>query len=394
MRPAPVVFIIAVLLLSDGLCVKADVIELKDLNEKITGRVISEDATHVTVKLTGTGTCTFPRSLIKSIKKEEIPDSKLYTKSDIYYEKARNVDQGDANAHLELARWCIRNSGNDENLTRMAVYHYRKAKELNPQILVKDDAGLIDAMEKEAGQSYSIAEAAFSSGEYLKAEKYSVFTVVNYPDTKNSGKARELIITIWGRDRIDRILDEGGGLPDIVLSPEELNAVLQYLKDEDLKARYFTKYLNKAMDFEERAKEVGLDRKQGYYTFAIECYDAASKADKEEIRNLSDSKIKSLLKSLFEDTPVPYDNLNYMFMVKCLERIDDNAFVERVSQAYYKEGVSLYDKAKRSKQPEKAQRAKNAYFCFNIVNNFSNDAGIKQKSFEYLINSQRLERSR
>jgi hypothetical protein len=80
-----------------------------------------------------------------------------------------------------------------------------------------------------------------------------------------------------------------------------------------------------------------------------------------------------------------------MFIVKCLEKIDDNAFVEKVSQDYYKEGVSLYNKAKKSKRPERAQKAKAAYFCLSIANNFSGDTGVKQKAFEYLVDSQRLE---
>jgi hypothetical protein len=88
----------------------ADIITLKDGNGTLNGRIIKESDTELTVKLKTGGTTAFPKSWVKNIKKEDIPDSELYTKQDTYFMKYEKMDPKDAKAQLELAEWCLENS--------------------------------------------------------------------------------------------------------------------------------------------------------------------------------------------------------------------------------------------------------------------------------------------
>lgn len=251
-----------------------DVFELKDRAGTIEGKVIEETDTRITVKSKTTGTITFPKALIKSVKKGDIPDGELYTKEDIYHIKAKGIDPKDASAYLALAEWCLQNGTADDSLFRMALVHFRTAKELNPSISERASKKLLEAENKEAEKAYAEAEDAFKEGYYLKSERSILSILSMYPDADYANKAKELLIKIWGKELAVKVINEKGDspVPDVAFTEEEISAVLSHMNSEGQKERYFMKCIDKARDFEERAKDVDSRARQGYHIYAISCY--------------------------------------------------------------------------------------------------------------------------
>ena len=373
---------------------RADVFELKDGAGTVEGKVINETDTQITVKLKTTGVCTFPKMLIKSVRKEAIPEEQLYTNEDIYQRKAAGLDPKDAGAHLALAEWCLKNSAKKDSLSNVALEHYRIARDLDPGMAKNASKLLRDAENMAAERPYAVAEAAFEAGDYIKSENLILLVTSGYPDTEYAKKAKDLLTAIWGKELAAKVLQERDGLPGVSLTPEGISIAFAQIGRDDLKEKYLMKCINKAMDFEERAGQVAKDKAQGYYLYAIECYNPVLASGDPRMEKLARAKVQALIKDFFKDTPVPASDLNCMNMSNYLARLEDGPLVEKISGRYYKLGEEMFKKARRSKQPEKAAKANSAYFCFSITSNFSKDEGLKQKAFNGMIESQRLARMR
>ncbi len=369
-----------------------DVIELKDGGETMVGKITEESETHLTVKLKTGGTFTFPKSWAKSIKREDIPEHELYTKQDLYLIKFKRINPKDANAHLQLGEWCLKNATAENGLFELADNHFRIARELNPKLAQEAEKEFRDAQNKAAKRLYSIAEIELKDEEYLKSEKLVFSILSSYPDTDYASKAKGLLIKIWGRERVDRLLKEKDDLPEVILDKQMIYSILTHLKTQERKEKYLMKCLNKAMDFEERAQEVARDKKHGYYISAINCYEAALNADRAELRNLAQSKHQELLKKFFEDKPIPYSDARYALLTNYLNRIKDASLLEGISNGYFGVGENLYKRAKKSKQSESQEKVRAALFCFSIVNNHSKDEKLRQAAFNYIVECQRLAR--
>jgi len=373
---------------------QADIIELKEAGEKIDGKIIEESDTHVTVKLKTGGKSTFPKAWIKNIKKAEIPEEELYTKQDVYLSKLKMLDPNDAEAQLSIAKWCFDNATADNGLFEMADRHYKAAKELDPKFAEKGGKELAAAQEKEAEKLFSVAETEYKLGEYFKAEQMAISVISLYPDSSFAGKARGLIAKIWGNARAPKIFDNPQNLPEIVFTVEEMQSVLSHMGTEERKQAYFMKCLDRGIDYEERAEEVDKDRKGGYYMAAISCYDVVSGSAAGQVKKSADFKMQGSLKKYFDGKPEPFSDARYALMAGYILKIQDPSYIEKLTVQYSKLGDELFKKAKRMKQPEKSEKAKTAYFCFSIVNNYSKDEMIRQDAFEKMIECQRLERAR
>jgi hypothetical protein len=369
-------------------------IELKDGGGNIDGKIIKESDTHVTVKLKTGGTSTFPKAWIKNIKKAEIPEEELYTKQDIYLSKLNAIDPKNASAHLQLAKWCYDNATTENGLFEMAGRHYEAAKGLDPKLSEKAGKDLAAVQEKEAEKLFAVAETEYKQNGYFKAEQMAMSVISLYPDSSYAGKARGLIAKIWGNARVAKLFDNTQDLPEIVFTKEETQSVLSHMDTEERKQAYFVKCLNRGMDYEERAEEVEKDKRSGYYVAAMACYDIVSSSAGGQVKKSTDSRIQAALKKYFDSKPEPFGDARYALMTGYVLRIQDQPYIEKLNDQYFKLGEELLKKARKLKQPDKAEKAKTAYFCFSIANNFSKDEKIKQDAFDKMIECQRLERAR
>ncbi|MDD4879057.1 MAG: hypothetical protein PHR22_01205 [Candidatus Omnitrophica bacterium] len=374
--------------------VYADVFELKT-GEIIDGKITKETKTGVTVKLRNTtGSREFPKSQIKSERKEVVPEEQLYsTKEDQYFLKAKKIDTKDANAQLELAEWCRKNATDENGLLEMAMVHFRIAERLDPEVVKKERKDLSKAEEKAAEKIFFEAEKEFKQDEYIKSERLILSAISMYPNSKSADNAEKLLVKIWGRRLATKVLQAKDGLPEVAINQDEIAQITAWLAKGDLQERYFMKCLDKAMDFEERAKQVSRGDAQGYYILAIECYKLLLISGDPKLESLAHSKFPVLMKEVFKDTPVPSSYRNYMYMSDYLGKLEDAGLVEKISGKYFKTGEDLYKKARKSKQPEKAAKANSAYLCFSITNNFSKDEDLKQKALNGMIESQRIARA-
>jgi hypothetical protein len=191
-----------------------------------------------------------------------------------------------------------------------------------------------------------------------------------------------------------KIFDNTQGLPEIVFTGEEMQSVLSHMGTEARKQAYFMKCLDRGIDYEERAEEVDRDRRSGYYMAAIACYDTVSGSASGQVKKSADFKMQGAFRKYFDGRPEPFSDARYALMAGYMLRIQDPPYIEKLNVQYARLGEELLKKARRLKQPEKAEKAKTAYFCFSIVNNFSADEGIKQDAFDKMIECQRLERAR
>ena len=66
------------------------------------------------------GSATYPKSMVRKITPKK-------TVEEIYEEKAREIQEGDLDSHLKLARWCL-----EKKLQKEAVAEYRKVIAINP----------------------------------------------------------------------------------------------------------------------------------------------------------------------------------------------------------------------------------------------------------------------
>ncbi len=373
----------------------ADIITLKDRSETYSGKIISETGTEMTVKLKTGGTARFPKSWVKDIKKEDIPESELYTKQDIYLKKFESTDPKDAQAQLALAEWCLKNSTPENHLSDMAIVHFNKAKELDPNIADESGKDLKDAVDKKAGELYKWAEVDFNIEQYFNSERMLVSIIADYPESAYADKSKDLLKKMWGGDTAFKILNAKDGLPDVVFSRNSLSLTLSQLGDDNMKDKYLAKCINRAKDYEKRAGEVASDKKLGYYRFAINCYEALSSSDKPEVREIARSRVQLLLKGFFEGNPVPRDDAKLAEMEGYLNIVEDKDFVSRVADGYFKIGEdSLYKRAKKLKQPFKAQKAEEAFFCYSLANNFSRNEKIREVIADRMSEAQILERSK
>ncbi len=373
--------------------VHSDIFVLKDGAGTLEGKIIKETETQYSVKVKTGGVSTFPKSWVQTIKKTSIPDGELYTKQDLYFERLGKADQKDAGAQLELARWCLKNSTPENGLSELAVKHFKIAKELNPSLSKSAGKELFEAEDKEAGKLYNIAETKFKDEEFFTAEQL-IFSIISiYPESTYADKARELLTKIWGSERAAKLLKEGSTLPEIVLSGEGLRSVSPGSDSEKFLENYLMKCVNKAVDCEERAREVPKEKKKGYYIAAINCYNVVLLSDKPELKKLAGTKKQELIASYFGTDPLPDNYATYSQMGGYLKDLEDKAFLKKICLAYFKSGDELYKKAKKAKQPEKGEKAKTAYFYFSIVNDFSENEKIKQEAFNNMVECQRLERA-
>ena len=372
----------------------ADIITLKESGDVLNGRIMKETDAEVTVKLKTGGTARFPRSWIKDIKKEDIPESELYTKQDTYLMRSEKIDPKDAKAQLDLAEWCLKNSTPENNLADMAIRHFNAAKEIDPALAAQSGKELRDAVDKKAGELYKLAETDFNIEQYYNSERMLVSIIAAYPESANAGKSKELLAKIWGKSRADKILNAKDDLPEVALSSGSLSMMLSHLGDEKIKEKYLAKCMNKARDYEERAGEVAQEKRMGYYMLAISCYDAVQGSDKDDVKESAKTKVQQLLKDFFDDNPVPPDDAKLAQMTNFLNIVEDKDFVAKVADRYFKIGEGLNKKAKKLKQPEKGQKAQDAFFCLSLANNFSKDEKIRQSAADLMSEAQRLERAK
>ena len=371
----------------------ADVIELKDGGEKFDGKITNDNGDNITIKLKTGGTATFPKSWVKKIRKEEVSDKDLYTKQDQYFEKLSKIDQKSAEANLTLAKWCHDNATAENGLLEMADRHYRMAKELDPKLAERAGKELAEVQNKEAERLYKIAETEYGYGEYFASERMIRSILTLYPDSSFAQKARDLLSKIWGPQKAAAILNQNDGLPEIVFTPEGLRSVMASLNSKEKIDAYFMKCINTGMDYEERAKDVDREKKTGYYSTAINCYNVVLGSEDDNAKKLSETKMRDCLKKFFETQPEPFSDLKHSEITNFLTRVQDALLVEKVSKQYLKTGDELLKKAKKLKQPEKGEKARTAYFCYSIADNFSKDEKVKQEAFARMVECQRLERA-
>jgi len=393
-RGFPVLFLLATSLVLSCPAGSADIIELKDGGGKMDGKIVNEDDTHVTVKLKTGGTSTFPKAWIKNIVKSDIREEDLYTKQDMYFSKVNGIKPDDASAQLQLAKWCYDNATPENGLFEMADRHYRIAKELDPKLAEKAGKDLAAVQEKESEKLFAVAETEYKWGEYYKAEQLARSVISLYPDSSYSGKSRGLIVKIWGSSRASKVFDNSQELPEIVFAAEEMQSILSRMGTDECKQAYFIKCINRGIDYEARAEEVDKDRKSGYYVAAIACYDIVAASSGGQVRKTADSKARDAIKRFFDTKPEPFSDARYALMTGYMIRMQDQSYISDLSGRYFKQGEDLLKKARRLKQPQKGEKAKAAYFCFSIANDFSKNGKIKQDSFENMVECQRLERAR
>lgn len=372
----------------------ADIITLKDGGGTLDGRIEKESDAGITVKLKTGGKATFPRSWIKDIKKEDIPDSELYTAQDIYFSKYEKTDPKDAKAQLALAEWCLKNSTPENKLADMAIRHFNMARELDPTLADAAGKDLSDAEDRKAGELYKVAETDFDIEQYFNSERMLLSIIAAYPGSVYAGKSKDLLAKIWGKDKANKIINAKDDLPEVALSGDSLSLLLSHLEDEEVKERYLTKCMNKAKDYEERATEAAKDKRMGYYTMAINCYNALSLSGNADAIRYSKSRTQQLLKRFFENNPVPRDDAKLAEMVNYLNTVEDKDFTAKAGDQYFKIGAGLYKKAKKLKQPDKGQKAQDAFFCLSLAKNFSNDEKIRQAAADLIPETQRLERAK
>ncbi len=369
----------------------ADIITLKEGGETINGKIIKETDTELTVKLKTGGTATFPKSWVKDIKREDIPENELYTKQDIYFIKYKRLDSKSAKAQLELAEWCFKNGTAENGLFEMAERHLKIAKELNPDIPAGVDEKLAVIENMKAQSAYSVAEALFKAGSYLASERAILNLISTYPNSDYAGQAKGLLNQIWGEKRADKLVALKDELPAIASSGQELNLILNYMKEE-LKTAYFKKCLSKAKDFEARANEVKDEKeKLNHLTLALNCYDLTLNSTDAADKDYANSKMQELTEKFFKYLPIP-DKIGEEKVVTYLGRLEDEGLVEGITSQYFKMGEALKDEAARTSQPEKAEKAISAYHCFSIAYYFSKDEGKRKEAFDKMIESQRLAR--
>ncbi|MFA5094727.1 MAG: hypothetical protein WC512_05735 [Candidatus Omnitrophota bacterium] len=393
-RGFPVLVLLAASLVLSCPSGSADVIELKDGVGKMDGKIVNESDTHVTVKLKAGGTSTFPKAWIKNVVRSDIREEDLYTKQDIYFLKVNGIKPDDASAQLQLAKWCYDNATPENGLFEMADRHYRIAKELDPKLAEKAGKDLAVVQEKEAEKLFAVAETEYKWGEYYKAEQLAKSVIFLYPDSSYAGRSRGLITKIWGNSRASKVLENSQELPEIVFAAEEMQSVLSHVGTDECKQAYFIKCINRGIDYEERAEEVDKDRKGGYYIAAVACYDIVAASSGGQVRKMADSKARDAIKRFFDTRPEPSGDARHALITGYMLRMQDRSYISDLSGRYFKQGEDLLKKAGRLKQPEKGEKAKTAYFCFSIANDFSKDVQIKQDSFENMVECQRLERAR
>ncbi len=370
-----------------------DVFKLKD-GTVVDGRIINETDVLYVVKVKTGGTSTFPKSWIKELKKETIPDEQLYTLQDTYNEKLSKIDQKDAGAHIDLAEWCVKNGTPDNGLLQLAQDHFVKAKEIDPRIDDRASRELRKSQDKQLGRYYRIAEIELENEDYIKAEQSALSIVNSGIESDYVRKSKDILTKIWGSSKAAQIMFLKDELPETVYSKDEISAVLSHLPEQDLKEAYINKCLMKAKDYEERAKEAPKDKKAGYYIAAITCYDALSDVDKAEAKGIAVSKSKEMMRGFFGAGPVPFSESRRALITNYLIALDDYVFSEEVLKGFSKLGDEYYKKARKLKQPEKGEKAKIAYYSYFIVNEISIDVKIKQIAFENMVECQRLERAR
>ncbi len=276
----------------------------------------------------------------------------------------------------------------------MADRHYRIARELDPKLAEKAGKDLAAVQEKEAEKLFAVAETEYKWGEYYKAEQLAKSVISLYPDSSYAGRSKGLITRIWGSSRAPKVLDDSQELPEIVFATEEMQSVLSHMGTNERKQAYFMKCINRGIDYEERAEEVDRDRKSGYYMAAIACYDVVSASSGGQVRKMADSKAGDAIRKFFDTGPEPFSDARHALIAGYMLRIQDQRYISELSGRYYKQGEDLLKRSRRLKQPDKGEKAKTAYFCFSIANDFSKDEKIKQGSFENMVECQRLERAR
>ncbi len=373
----------------------ADIITLNNRSETFNGKIINETGTEMTVKLKTGGTVRFPKSWVKEIKKEDIPESELYTVQDIYLKKFENTDPKDAKAQLALAEWCLKNSTPENRLADMAIMHFNKANELDPAVAEKSGKDLKDAVDRKAKELYKWAEVDFNIEQYPNSERMLLSIIADYPESAYADKSKDLLVKIWGGNIASKILNAKDGLPEVVFSADSLSLASSHMDDKDMKEAYLAKCMAKAKDYENRAGEVAKEKKLGYYRYAINYYEALSSLDEPSIKEIARSRVQLLLKGFFEDNPIPRDDAKLAEMEEYLNIVEDRDFVANVANRYFKIGDDLlYKKAKKLKQPLKGQKAQDALFCYSLADNFSKDEKIRQVIADRILEARRLTRAK
>ncbi|MDD5269783.1 MAG: hypothetical protein PHE80_01190 [Candidatus Omnitrophica bacterium] len=373
----------------------ADDIILKESGRVIVGKVLEDKNGMLTIKLSKGGSCVVPRDWVNKIVKKDISEEDLYSKGDIYLQKAKQIDPRLAEDNLALADWCLKNGTTENGLLHAAESHFNIAMQLDPSAAKRAPEDLLKAREKTAEKSYSIAELEFENGNYVKSEQEALSIISVFSETKYASKARDLIIKIWGKERAFAVIEPKEDLlPVVVYTKEDLQATLFNMQNDEQKELYLLKCIGKAKDYVQRSQEVSASRKANYYRIAIDCYRNALSSVKPEVRAVADSNIQDLLKKYFADLSAPYNDYSFSLISNLMLMINDEKLIQDISAQYSKIGDGLLKKARRLKQPDKGKEAAAAYFSYSIANNFSKDGKIREKAIENMVECQRMERAR
>lgn len=362
----------------------ADIIKLKNSNKVIVGKIIDEIGTDLIVKLKGGGTCQFPKSWVKKIEKNYIPESELYTPQDKYFERLKKVSEDDAQGNLELGLWCFKNVSKDEKFYEMAYKHLMRAKELNPDFTEKIDEKLKFIEDRKAKKIYLNAKRALKSASYLIAERQIFNILCSYPNSDYVDKANKLLIQMWGQDKAAKLIGKQDELPPVAIDSRELLGILRFLKTKEFQNSYLEKCLNKAKDFEERTKDFeDKEKKQSYIISALSCYEILLASDNNKIKNLAQVKIEGLSKMLLRSYPLPKDRREKEMIVEYLGKIKDDSFINDICNHYFLKGEGFQNKVSQFDQSKEGKdMLVTAYNCYSIVYYFSKDETEKQDALQ------------
>jgi TolA-binding protein/pimeloyl-ACP methyl ester carboxylesterase len=166
------------LLLLAAPAVRADLIRLKN-GSVIEGKVIARTAEAIRLK-TGDGEMSVPRSRIESIEERETP-------FEVYTQRAAELPENDAQAHIELAEYCVRH-----DLHAQAIAMLRQALAIDP-----DHSGARAALKRiidpRARRLIRSARRYQEDGQFVEAEKPLIDVLDNYPESRYAAEAHHLL---------------------------------------------------------------------------------------------------------------------------------------------------------------------------------------------------------
>jgi len=155
---------------------RGDVVRLRNGN-KFEGKIVEESDAEVKIRTREGGLLTFPRADVAGTERAEVS-------IDVYTKRAAALAENDAQGHLDLADYCLK-----QQLPSQALAELRKVLEIDPQNAAAK-AKLGPLIDQKAAQLLHSAKSLQDDGEYEKAEKPLIKVLEDYPESSLAASAQ------------------------------------------------------------------------------------------------------------------------------------------------------------------------------------------------------------